>query len=163
MSFSANRFYRRIRYQTVGNQEEPYRESPTGINYKIGIYLYFVSLIADKLTVHNIADFNAIDRLMMDKKTIQFELYCLLLKLANKECELIGIRLINERDLYFIGVSWLVKGELCFRSFNKLTMVYLTEFYLPKIILIRPQWRDRVNHWVMQPSSILSLGKLNIA
>jgi hypothetical protein len=99
----------------------------------------------------------------MDKTIIQFQLYCLLVELTNEKCELIGIRLINEGGIYFIGVSWLVKGELYFRSFNKLKMMHLTELYLPKIILIRPHWRDKINHWVKQPSSILSLGKLNVA
>lgn len=82
------------------------------------------------------------------------------MEVAHTECELIGIKLINEGDCYFIGVSWLVKGELCFRSFNKLTLLLLTQLYFPKIISIRPHWQEQLNHWAKHPKSILSLGKL---
>lgn len=99
----------------------------------------------------------------MDNTIIQFDLYSLLMQVANEECELIGIKLINEGGTYFIGMSWLVKGELFFRSFNKLTRLLLTELYLPKIISIRPHWQEQLNHWAMQPTSILSLGKLGFA
>lgn len=96
----------------------------------------------------------------MDNTTIQFDLYSLLMELANIECELIGIKLINEGGCYFIGVSWLVNGELCFRSFNKLTLLLLTELYLPKIVSIRPHWKEQLNYWAKHPTSILSIGKL---
>lgn len=101
--------------------------------------------------------------LIMDNKTIQFDLYSLLMQVAHEECELIGIKLINEGGTYFIGISWLVKGEFFFRSFNKLTRLLLTEIYLPKMILIRPHWQEQLNHWAKKPTSILSLGKLGCA
>jgi hypothetical protein len=96
----------------------------------------------------------------MDNTTIHFDLYSLLMEVAHEECELIGIKLINEGGSYFIGVSWLVKAELNFRSFNKLTMMLLVELYLPKIISIQPHWQEQLNHWAKQPITILSLGKL---
>jgi len=101
--------------------------------------------------------------LIMDNTTIEFELYSLLIEVAHEKCELIGIKLINEGGSYFIGVSWLIKGELCFRSFNKLPVALLTELYLPKIISIQPHWRKQLNRWAKQPITILSLGKLGCA
>lgn len=44
---------------------------------------------------------------------MKIELYCLLVELANEECDLIGIRLINEGGLNFINLSWVAKEELC--------------------------------------------------
>ncbi len=85
------------------------------------------------------------------------------MELANIECELIGIKLINEGGTYFIAVSWLVNGELFFKCFNKLPVVLLTELYLPKIISIRPYWRAQLNHWAKQPTNLLSLGNLGFA
>jgi len=99
----------------------------------------------------------------MDNTTSQFDLYSLLMQVTHEECELIGIKLINEGGSYFIGVSCLVKGELCFRSFNKITLLLLTEFYLPQIISIRPSWQEQINHWAKKPPSLLSLGNLGIA
>jgi len=97
---------------------------------------------------------------MMAKNLIQFDLYSLLMELSTNECELIGIRLIKEVDSYFIGISWLTKGELYFRCFNKLTLLLLTKLYLPKIISIRPQWQSKLNHWARKTPKIISLGKL---
>jgi len=96
----------------------------------------------------------------MHNAEIQFDLYSLLMAVTNEESELIGLKLINEGGSYFIGISWLVMGELCFRSFNKLTLLLLTELYLPKIISIRPQWQTQLNNWTKQPTNLLSLGKL---
>jgi len=96
----------------------------------------------------------------MNKTTLQFDLYSLLLAVANEESPLIGIKLIKEEHYYFIGLSWLVHGELHFRSFNQLTLVLLKQLYLPKVIAISPQWQQQLNCWLEKPTNILSLGKL---
>jgi len=99
----------------------------------------------------------------MENTTVQFDLYSLLMEVAHEECELIGIKLINEGGSYFIGVSWLIEGELLFRSFNKITLLALTELYLPKITSIQPHWQKQLNLWEKQPTSILSLGHLGFS
>ncbi len=92
---------------------------------------------------------------------IQFNLYYLRSEVANDECELIGIKLINEGTTYLMGVSWQVKNDKHYRSFNNLSLELLKQFYLPKIISTNPKWQNKLNYWANKPSNILSLGRLS--
>jgi len=96
----------------------------------------------------------------MTTTIIQFDLYYLLKELANEECELLGVKLIIADASYLMGISWRVSDDRYYRSFKNLSVHILKQLYLPKIISIRPEWQNRLNHWAYNPENIISLGKL---
>jgi len=93
-------------------------------------------------------------------RIVQLNLYFLLRELARDDLVLLGVKLINDGKSYILGVSWQDKDENHYRNFHNLSVAILKQFYLPKIISIRPDWQVQLDSWGDSPSKIVSLGRL---
>ncbi len=96
----------------------------------------------------------------MVNRIVQFNLHFLLGELSRNDFELIGVKLISDGKSYMLGVSWQDKDKSHYRNFHKVSIVILKLLYLPKIILIRPDWKIQLDDWGESPSKTMSLGRL---